>query len=121
LCAEHYSKFVTELWFSVRYAIESGQMRELPEAVMDEGSRREWKMVRGDKIEIETKDEMKLRVNVSPDLFDALVTALEGARRMGFHIATLEAPKAKVTDDKWKDALRDRARRIKQSHELTYA
>src|SRR4029077_5839493 len=30
LCSEHYSKFVTELWFSVRYAIEAGQIRNLP-------------------------------------------------------------------------------------------
>jgi hypothetical protein len=26
LCSEHFSKFVTELWFSVRYIIEAGQM-----------------------------------------------------------------------------------------------
>lgn len=91
-CDEHYSKFVTELWWSVRYIIESGQMRNLPESVMEEGCMREWKMVRGDKIEIETKDDMKERMGRSPDEFDWLATACEGARRLGFSIRKMAGP-----------------------------
>lgn len=120
LCSDHYSKWVTEAWFSVRYVVESRQMRELPEGVMDEFCRREWKMVRGDKIEVETKDEMKLRVNISPDLADAAATCLEGARRLGFHIAAIENPLAKKADDSWKTLLRDRAKQLRTSHELQY-
>jgi hypothetical protein len=89
LCSEHFSKFVTELWFSVRYIIEAGQMRGLPRDVMEEGCMREWKMVKGFKVEIETKDEMKVRMGRSPDLFDALVIGCEGARRRGFQIGKL--------------------------------
>lgn len=69
---ERFSKFVTELWFSVRYVVEAGQMRQLPEEVMWELSRRIWRTVRGDKYEVETKAEMKERVDESPDLADWL-------------------------------------------------
>lgn len=89
LCSEHYSKFVTELWFSVRYCVESNQIRGLPADVMEEGCQREWKIVRGNRIEIETKEEMKLRTGRSPDLFDWLATAIEGARRKGFQISKM--------------------------------
>ncbi len=121
LCSEHYSKFVTELWYSVRYVIEAGQMRELKDDLIDEGARREWKMVKGDKIEIETKEDMKERVNISPDLFDALATGIEGARRMGFLIGSLDTGTTKVFDDTWKKALQDRAKELRQKKELTYA
>jgi hypothetical protein len=86
LCYEHYSKFVTELWFSVRYVIEGGQLRGLTPEVAREGYSREWKMVRGNKIEIETKDETKKRMGRSPDLFDWLVTLVEVARQRGLEI-----------------------------------
>lgn len=117
-CDEHYSKFVTELWFSVRYATESSQLRGLPEDVMDEGAMREWKMVKGDKIEIETKAEMKERMGRSPDLFDWLATALEGARRLGFQIQRISRQDVDFHDDKWKDDLRERADKVRKSFEL---
>lgn len=89
LCSEHFSKQVSEFWFSVRYAIESGQLKNLDEETMDEGAMREWDKVKGDKIELETKAEMKVRVGRSPDLFDNLAIAIEGARRRGFQISKL--------------------------------
>lgn len=91
-CDEHYSKFVTELWFSVRYAVESGQICGLTEEILNDGVPREWKTVRGNKLEAESKSEMKKRTGKSPDLFDQLVTAVEGARRLGFQISKLAAP-----------------------------
>jgi hypothetical protein len=101
LCAEHYSKFVTELWFSVRYCIESSQLRGMTEEVLNDGFPREWKTVRGNLIEIETKREMKNRTGKSPDLFDQLATAVEGARRRGFQIAKLGAAHAKSKEPDW--------------------
>jgi len=62
---------------------------------------REWKEVAGGRIEVETKDETKERMGKSPDLFDQLVTAIEGARRRGFQITKL----AKETDEKKNDVL----------------
>ena len=37
-CDEHYIKFVTELWFSVRLVVMSRQMRNLPRDVADEST-----------------------------------------------------------------------------------
>jgi hypothetical protein len=109
LCSEEYSKFVTELWFSVRYAVESSQIRELPRDVAQEGCQREWKTVSGGRTEIETKDEMKERTGRSPDLFDWLATAMEGARRLGFAISKLVNKNDPGQDLEWLDNLaRDR-------------
>ena len=99
-CDEHYSKFITEMWFSVRETIESEQMRELPEDVMAEGCWREYQTVAGDKIEVEPKDELKERMGKSPDLFDWLAVAVEGARQRGFKIKRLGAEIA-VENSSW--------------------
>lgn len=85
-CEEHYSKFVTELWYSVRYAVESRQIRRLPEECAQEYSLREWYMVRGDRRELETKLECKKRMGRSPDYADWSSIITEGARRLGFQI-----------------------------------
>lgn len=70
-CKEYYKKFVTELWYQVRLIVESNQFRNLSEDVMMEGCQREWK-TSGNRIEVETKAEMKEKTGKSPDLFDAL-------------------------------------------------
>lgn len=88
-CDEYYGKFVTELWFSVRYAIEAGQVRGLPEDVMEEGCLREWSMIKNERRDVETKIEMKERIGRSPDLFDWLSICVEGCRRKGFQISKL--------------------------------
>lgn len=88
-CEEHYSKFITEMWFSVRYAIEAEQVRELPTDVMLEGCQRIYNVVAGNKIEVETKDDMKERTGKSPNKFDALAVGVEGARQRGFKIKRL--------------------------------
>jgi hypothetical protein len=101
-CDEHYSKFVTELWFSLFYIIAAGQMRRLPMDVAEEGWRREWRKVKGDRIEVETKEDMKLRTGQSPDLFDWLAICGEGARRKGFEIRnTSNTEPQQGEDENW--------------------
>lgn len=85
-CDEHYSKFVTEAWFSARYVVESEQMRELPEAVRDDGCLREYGVVAGNKFQVESKEDTRDRMGRSPDLFDWLTICVEGARQRGFKI-----------------------------------
>jgi len=95
MCYEHYSKFVSEMWFSVRYCVEANQLRELPEEVMAEGCARIYEMVAGNKIQVEPKsdpkkkEDLKRRLGKSPDLFDTLAIGIEGARQRGFLIARL--------------------------------
>lgn len=120
LCHEHYSKFVTELWWSVRYVVESDQMRQLPEDVAREGYLREWKLTRSDKIEIESKKEMKTRMNRSPDFFDWLATAVEGARRRGFKISKLANDNGPSANLEWLEALAKRNRRLIHKNDLSY-
>jgi hypothetical protein len=90
-CDEHYSKFVTEMWFSVRNVIECDQMRDLPIDVMMEGCLREYGTATGNRIELESKDDTRERMGKSPDLFDWLAIAVEGARQLGFHIKSFDA------------------------------
>lgn len=88
-CHASYGKFVTELWYSARLVIEAGQMRGLTEEVVDEGQLREYMMIDGKKIDVEPKAKTRERMGRSPDLFDMLVVGLEGARRLGFQIASI--------------------------------
>lgn len=88
-CDEHYDRFVTELWWSIRLVVESQQMRGLTEDVAEELCMREWDKINEGKIKLETKKEMKLRVGRSPDLGDWLSIIIEGARRRGFQISKI--------------------------------
>lgn len=92
-CDEHYSKFVTELWFSARYIIECDQMSGLSEDVLMELCLREYREVAGNKVEVESKSDKKAkeRMGRSPDLADNLVCGIEGARQRGFRIERLGA------------------------------
>lgn len=121
LCSEYYSKFVSELWYSVRYAIESEQMRSIPREIIDEGCMREWKVVQGNKIEVEPKEITKTRMGRSPDLFDCLVVGVEGARRRGFTISKLGNLRARQESLDWLRKLSDKQRNLEKSKQLTYA
>jgi hypothetical protein len=98
-CDEHYDRLVSELWYQFRYAIESRQIRNLPEEVMDELCMRKWERKKNNKISVETKEVMKERIGRSPDLGDWAVLCLEGARRQGFLIEKLPAGAGSDDDD----------------------
>ena len=93
-CDEHFSRWVSEAWWVVRMAIESGQLKNLPEETMDEGCLREFNLVKGNRIEVESKRIMKERIGRSPDLFDSLAIAVEICRRKGFQISKLAVEKS---------------------------
>jgi hypothetical protein len=120
LCKDFYSKFVSELWWTIRLAIESRQFRGMTEDLMQEGTQREWKLVTGNRVEVETKEEMKEKMGRSPDLFDGLVTGVELARRRGFMIAKLGRPRV-VADEDWQAKLREKAERLARAGGLNYA
>lgn len=101
-CDEHYSKFISELWYSLRYAIEADQIRGLPQEVVDELCTRNWERVANDKIEVESKIELKRRIRKSCDLADWAAICLEGARRKGFQISKL-SPDVEVYEDNYQE------------------
>lgn len=120
-CDEHYNKFVTELWFSVRLTVMARQMRNLPRDVADEFYLREWTKEKGDKYELEKKEDTKDRTGVSPDLGDWLAILIEGARRLGFMIENLPEFQGQTHDDP--DYLRkelDRYNRERTKRQLSY-
>lgn len=120
-CDEYYSKFVTELWFSVRLVVEAGQFRGMTDELCNEFSSREWKMVSGNRIEVESKDEMKAKIGRSPDLADAVAYGIYGCRQLGFVISRADILKrARKGGRDWRDEIRDRARAVWSSGSLTY-
>jgi hypothetical protein len=119
---EHYSKFVSELWWSWRYAVEADQIRGLTLDLVMDAAPREWKKVSGDRKEVESKREMKKRTGVSPDLADCFVTGLEGARRRGFIIKRLTTGNPEEDDRKnWLAELQDKTYTLVRSKQLSYA
>lgn len=120
-CQEYYSKYITELWFSVRLIVESNQFRGMTEDVCTEFSQREWKMVAGNKIEVETKDEMKLKTGRSPDLADAVAIGCAGARIRGFVIKRAMAVDTKNNGKDWRDAVREKSKKLHNVGSLNYA
>jgi hypothetical protein len=122
LCNEWYSKFVTELWYSVRQLVECGQARELPKDVAKEFSLREWRWVPGplgQRYELETKPEFKARNMYSPNKADVASIAVEGARRLGFVIEKSK-PADSSADDDWFERAHEQHRRVMQKSELRY-
>jgi hypothetical protein len=110
-CAEVFDRFVTELWFALKWCIVADQMRGLPQEVIDEGSLRKFEIVRGGREAVETKEEMKERGLRSPDCTDAVVTALEGARRMGFPLGRHTTIEKRRGADGWAAAMQERGRK----------
>lgn len=120
-CDEHYIKFVTEMWFSVRLAVIANQIRELPKDVAEEFYMREWTKEKGDKYELETKEETKKRMGISPDLADWAAIIMEGARRMGFMIENLpDTESARKQEADYLEKELQRYRRDARKRSLSY-
>lgn len=117
-CKEYYFNFVTELWYTVRLIIESSQFRGLTEDVVSEGCLREFKRVSGNKIQVETKADMKAKCSFSPDLFDALVTGVFGAMKRGFRLKRKLIQNTEERDQQWKRDLEQRAKKWRTAGQL---
>lgn len=117
-CNEHYSKFVTEMWFSTREAIESQQVRNLQRTIAQEGQLRMYKIVTGNRIEVESKDDMKDRIKKSPDLYDCFAIGVEGARRLGFKIQRIGIELAKKKPLDWLDKFVNEREELRASKRL---
>jgi len=120
-CDEEYGKFVTELWFSVRWLVESEQLREMPESVAKEFYMREWCYIGGNKRDVEPKEKTKQRIGRSPDEADWLATAVEGARQRGLNIQKLGADKFTEGGPSWLAELNAKHRKLIESTRLKYA
>lgn len=118
-CDEVFGKFVTELWFAWRYAVEASQVRGMFDEIANEGYPRLWTLIVGNKMDVETKEDMKLRLGRSPDLADMWVVGLEGARRMGFQLGQLSTPKPR--NSMWLRSLNKQLGDVRQATSLEIA
>ncbi len=120
-CSEHYIKFVTEMWFSVREIVDCQQLRNLDVETIREGQARKFNRDNPSyKIELETKDDFKKRFGKSPDLFDCLSIACEGARRLGFQIQNIPSRQNSNKPNQFKKLSEEHSKLIK-SRELQAA
>lgn len=120
LCKDYYFNYVSEMWFSVRNIVESGQFRGMKEEVMNEFSWREWGMAGKNKIQVEPKADMKRKTGRSPDLADCVAVGIEGARRMGFVIKNI-GKKVDIVVEDWMGPMKSKSIEGRRKHELNYA
>lgn len=121
-CRERYIKAVSEYWYSTHYLIAAGQLRGLTEDVMEEGISRKYEIRSGDRIEVETKLDMKERLGRSPDLYDSFVILVEMARRRGFTISKLANDSDSPTStDSWITTRSEALQRLHKAQQLNYA
>jgi len=132
LCHEHYEKRVTEFWFSLRYAVESAQVKNLPDDAIEDLVERKWDYSKGNKIVVEAKSSrvladgtrkvgMKERIGRSPDHGDWACGILEMARRRGFLIERLGKNEDKPKLDTHLQRLHQQQQQFLQSRQLQSA
>lgn len=120
-CYEHYSKFVSELAFSVRELVQSKQARRFPRLAAEEFAKRLTKFVYNDRHEIESKVDYKARNSgESPNFSDSTMIAVEGARRLGFVIERLADGTSRPQTSDWLDAEIRNQKQERRKNELTY-
>ena len=119
-CRDYYNNLVTQLWFDVGYIIEASQFRGMTNDVMMEFCQREWKRVGANKIQVETKEELKKKTGRSPDLADALAIGVFGARQRGFVIKRMSTTERASRSLAWKRSLLERAKGIYSSGQLIH-
>lgn len=87
---EVYDRKVTELGFSLREFVQADMMRGLDNKTCSQACSRHFEL-RGRKLRLETKDEMKARGLDSPDELDCTCIGVEGLRRRGIN-AVIRTP-----------------------------
>lgn len=117
---KYYLNFMSELWYQTRHLIEADQVRKLPINVMEEGCMRAWDIKKGNRIQVEPKEECKLRMNRSPDLYDAFAVGVECARRLGLVIRNNLSAKASAGMPNWLKRMADNQKQLKRKQQLVY-
>jgi hypothetical protein len=121
LCKDYYANKITEMWYAVHYLVEAGQFRGMTEGPLLEFCQREWGYVGKNRIQVETKDEMKKKTGRSPDEADAVVIGVTGAIQKGFLIERLKSVHQAIRDDRWKREMREKSATMWRGRQLNHA
>lgn len=122
-CCDYYSNRVTQFWYDVRHAVEAQQVRGLTEDLVREGCIREFKQVKGNKIEVETKADMKVKSGRSPDLFDGYSYGVNLAQKRGFIISKIGMLRERLNPapERWKREAKEKSNKLWHSQDLEFA
>lgn len=99
---EVYDRRVTEVCFSIKWLLRSGLLRGIPISVMRDLTTRQYTTLKGSHgvvYSVEKKEEMKERINRSPDDGDAAAVLLDAQRQRGIFVAG--EPAGFVEDGAW--------------------
>jgi len=97
--SEAYDRLVTELWFSIREFVSADMLRGLDLDSCRELTQRRFEL-KGRRLSVEKKEDMKGRGVPSPNHADAIALAIELLRRKGVN-ATTSTPALIVTNEAW--------------------
>jgi hypothetical protein len=111
---ERFANKVSELWYVIKDFIRGGQLKGLEPDVITELCARLYRNI-GERVKIESKDDMKKRIQKSPDRADSLAGLVFVARtRLGYSPgeSSLRVPKLKREQDPWANLRPNRNMRI---------
>jgi hypothetical protein len=103
---ERYQNRVSEIWYSGVEVLRGGQFIALPDDVKSEMSTRTYEIATGNRIVVQSKKDMKLKIGRSPDLADCLHIGLDLCRER-LHFAAQERGINILADDDFNQMLRD--------------
>ena len=95
---EVYDRRVTELWFTAREYLQSGQLRGIDPWTAKEFCSREFEDERR-KLKLQTKRDMKAVYGMSPDIADCTVILTEVAKRSGIGVYIADHIREQDTDE----------------------
>jgi|TARA_E500000305_G_scaffold111552_1_gene125277 hypothetical protein len=95
---EVYDRRVTELWFTAREYLQSGQLRGIDPWTAKEFCSREFEDERR-KLKLQTKRDMKAVYGMSPDIADCTVILTEVAKRSGIGVYIADHVREQDTDE----------------------
>jgi hypothetical protein len=127
LCSEHFDRKVSEFYFVVKYAVEAGQIRNMPDQALEDFCARKWDIMKGDRYYVEVKDGtkskpgMKQRIGRSPDYGDSAAGVVEMARRKGFVISKMGVSEARKSNNDWYSKEAKRLETLRISRQLQSA
>lgn len=101
---EKYTNRVTEIWFSGRDLIQTGQLKGITTEMAAEMVARRYTVAKGSsaRVTAETKPDMKARTGSSPDIADAGFILLSLCREKLGMVSTAKAAKAAGAQKSWK-------------------
>lgn len=105
LCKDAFTNRASELWFIGRNFMRSGQIKGLPFEIAKELKSRQYSTLKNGqflKLKIEPKDDMRLRIRMSPDASDAFLMLVDLCRERFGTIDAITASSAQPSTS-WRD------------------